>query len=259
MRARLVLIRDELAEIRLVASSLAFSTLLSIIPFLVIILAAFQYIGGLEELYPKVEAILFSYMREATGREVSHYLRSTLEQVDFKTLGISGAIVLLWSSTGLIRNIDYAFNRLWKHKIEVPFFRRLWMWWGILMAIPMGLAVFIGMRSIFLWNDRARSLEHQLVFSFWIWGFIFIMYKYIPAAKVRTLAALVSSMLVSLVLFVVQKTFLWLSAMAFSQNKIYGSLASAPIFLIWLLIIWYVVLIGVSFCAFLQQKLAKSS
>lgn len=259
MRQRLVLIRDELMEIRLVASSLAFSTLLSIIPFLVIVLAGFQYIGGLETLYPKVEAILFSYLREVTGREVTRYLRSTLEQVDFKTLGISGAIFLIWSSTGLIRNIDYAFNRLWKHKIEVPFFRRLWMWWGILMAIPVGLAIFIGMRSIFLWNDRARSLEHQFVFSLWIWGFIFLMYKYIPAAKVRALPALVSSMFVSLILFVVQKSFFWISVLVFSQNKIYGSLASAPIFLIWLLTMWYVVLIGVSFCAFLQQKFAKSS
>ncbi len=259
MRQRLILIRDELTEIRLVASSLAFSTLLSIIPFLVLVLAGFQYIGGLEELYPKVEAILFSYMREATGSAVSKYLRSTLEQVDFRTLGISGALLLLWSSTGLIRNIDYAFNRLWKHKIEVPFFRRLWMWWGILMAVPVGLALFIGVRSFFLWNDRVRTLEHQFVFSLWIWGFIFLMYKYIPAAKVRTLPAMISSMLVSLILFVVQKSFFWISASVFRQNKIYGSLASAPIFLIWLLLMWYVVLIGVSFCAFLQQKLAKSS
>ncbi len=259
MKQKIKIIQNELSEIRLVASSLAFSTLLSIIPFLVIILAGFQYIGGLEEFYPKVEAILFSYLKEATGATVSRYVKTTLDQVDFRTLGISGALLLLWTSTGLIKNIDFAFNRIWKVNINTSFFKRLWLYWGVLMAIPFGLALFIGTRSIFLINDGVRSFEHQFLFGIWSTFFIFAMYKFIPARPVNTLFAAVSALIVSLGLFVVQKSFLWVSLKVFKQNKIYGSLASFPIFLIWLLVIWYVVLIGVSLCAFLQHKFAKRS
>lgn len=250
---------EEFAEIRLVASSLAYSSLLSIIPFLIIVLAGFQYIGGLEEFYPKIEALLFSYLKEATGATASKYIRGTLEQVDFRTLGISGGILLAWASIGLLRNIDYAINRLWKINITTALYKRLWLYTAILVAVPIGLALFIGMRSLFFINVGIKSFEHQFLLSIWIWFFIFVLYKVIPRVKVNFVPALISSALTSLGLLVVQKSFLWISLKVFKQNKIYGSLASFPIFLIWLLVIWYVVLLGVVLCAFLQQNTFKRS
>ena len=45
---------DEFAEIRFAATSLAYSTLFSLIPFLVVVLAVFQAVGGLEKIYPEI-------------------------------------------------------------------------------------------------------------------------------------------------------------------------------------------------------------
>ena len=250
---------EELSEIRLVAQSLAFSTLLSIIPFLIIILAVFQYFGGLEEYYHKVEIVLFSNLKEATGSTVSKFLRTALEGVDFGALGVSGAIALIWTSTGLIRNIDYAFNRIWKIKIESSIYKRLLIHWLVLIAVPVALAMFVAAKSIFFTNEGRRSIEYQAAFALFLWLFIFVLYKIIPETKVNSWPAVIASAVSGFCILVVQKSFLWLSAIVFSHNQIYGSLASFPIFLIWLLIIWYVVLLGVSLCAFLQQKSFKRS
>ena len=48
---------EEFAEIRFAASSLAFSTLLSLIPFLIIVFSVLQSVGALETLYPQMENV----------------------------------------------------------------------------------------------------------------------------------------------------------------------------------------------------------
>lgn len=250
---------EEINDIRFAAASLAFSTLLSIIPFLIIVLAIFQSVGGLEEFYPKIENVLLSYLKEATGSTVTKYIKSSLQNVKASTLGISGGLFLIFTSLGLIRNIDFAFNKLWKIKISKPVYKRIWLHWIILLAAPITLAIFTGLKSISFFNDSAKAIEHQFLFSFWISLLLLMLYKMIPDVKVKWVPAAISAVLAAIALSVVQSSFLWLSLKVFKNNKIYGSLASFPIFLVWLLVIWYVVLTGVAFCAFLQQKMLKKA
>lgn len=248
---------DAFHDIRFAAASLAYSTLISLIPFIIIVLSVFQSVGGLEEYYPKTERIFLSYLRETTGYSVSKFVKTSLQNVDYKTLGITGAIALLWTSLGLIRNIDFAFNKIWGIKINKPIYKRIWLYWLIMVAVPLGLALFVGLKSMLFLNQSVRTTEHKLMLSIWTTVFIFTLYKVIPATKVNWLPAIISSLLAGIALFAVQKSFLWISLKVFTQNQIYGSLASFPIFLLWLLIVWYVVLAGVALCAFLQQKSAK--
>ncbi len=258
MRKHIPVVIEEFNEIRFIASSLAFSTLLSIIPFIIIVLAIFQSIGGLEEFYPKIERIFLSYLSEATGSSVSRYIKDSLKSADFKTLGISGAIFLIWASLGLIRNIDFAFNKIWKVKVLTPMYKRLWLYWVILLAIPLGLALFVGLKSVILLNQSVRTTEHKFLFAVWTTIFIFTLYKIIPAVKVRLVPCVIASVTAGMSLLAVQVSFLWVSAIVFRQNQLYGSLASFPIFLIWLLVVWYVILSGVKLCAFLQQNVLKT-
>lgn len=254
----LVRLFEEFNDIRFAAASLAFSTLLSIIPFLIIVLAVFQSIGGLEQFYPKIEGLLLSYMKEATGSTVTRYIKNALQNVNAKALGISGGLFLLWASLGLIRNIDFAFNKIWKVKMSKPVYKRILLHWLILLAAPITLAIFTGLKSISFFSN-VQNLEHQFLFSFSIALLLMSLYKAIPDVHVKILPAAVSAVLASIALSVVQSSFLWLSIRVFRNNQIYGSLASFPIFLVWLLVVWYVVLAGVAFCAFLQQKLYKKA
>lgn len=249
---------EEFNDIRFAASSLAFSTILSIIPFLIIILAVFQYIGGLEQFYPKIEFVLLSYLKEATGNTATKYIKASLENIDPGAIGISGILFLLWASLGLIRNIDFTINKIWKIKISKPMYKRMWLYWCILIAVPIGLAIFAGLKSINLLNDINRNIHPQFLFFIFSSVFLYSLYKVIPDTKVKAAPSLISAVAASLSLTVVQSSFLWFSVKVFKHNKIYGSLASLPIFLVWILTVWYVVLAGASFCAFLQQKSSKS-
>lgn len=252
-------IYDELTDIRFAASSLAFSTLLSIIPFLIIVLAVFQSVGGLEVLYPKLESALLSYMKEATGSTVTKYIKTSLQNVNSSTVGISGVLLLVITTLGLIRNIDVAFNKIWKIKITKPAYKRILLHWLILLAAPLPLAVLSAIKSISYLNDAGSGIENQLILFVWIASLLFLLYKVIPDIKVSSSAALSAALAASFALAGVQSSFLWLSLKVFKNNKIYGSLASFPIFLVWLLVVWYIVLAGVAICAFLQQKFPKKA
>lgn len=252
-------IYDEITDIRFAASSLAFSTLLSIIPFLIIVLAVFQSVGGLEMLYPKLEGLLLSYMKEATGSTVTKYIKSSLQSVNSGTVGISGVILLVITTLGLIRNIDVAFNKIWKLKITKPPYKRILLHWLILLMAPLPLAVLSAVKSISYLNNAGSNAGNQLILFIWIAALLFILYKVIPDIKVKTLTASISALIASFALAAVQSSFLWLSLKVFKNNKIYGSLASFPIFLVWLLVVWYVVLAGVALCAFLQQNWLKKA
>lgn len=252
-------LNEELTDIRFAASSLAFSTLLSIIPFLIIVLAIFQSIGGLEEFYPKIESVMLSYLKEATGSTVTKYIKTSLQNVKPSTLGISGGLLLLFASLGLIRNIDFAFNKIWKIKISKPLYKRIWLHWLILLAAPFTLAIFAGLQSTNFFNKATDAFEHQFLFSVWVAALLFILYITIPDIKVKHIPAAIAAALASLALSIVQNSFLWLSLKLFKNNKIYGSLVSFPIFLVWLLVVWYVVLTGVALTAFIQQKNFKKT
>jgi membrane protein len=248
---------EEFSDIRFAASSLAFSTLFALVPFLIVILAFFQAFGELEKLYPQVELFILTTLKTATGSTVTQYLKTTLSQVRAKTLGVTGLLFLFFSTFGLCRNIDIAFHKIWKIKIQKPFYSRMWLYSIFLICAPILLAIFIGLRSVNLINTVSQATEHKFLFSIWTALFLWALYSLIPSTKVNKIATLIPAVAVSIALSFVQGSFLWVSLKIFKQNKIYGSLASFPIFLLWLLVVWYILLCGVSLCAFLQQKIFK--
>ena len=152
---------------------------------------------------------------------------------------------------------NVAFHKVWKIKMRKNFYLRMWLYSLILMSIEILLAAFIGLRSVDYLRVLSQSVEHQFLLSVWLTFFLWVLYTIIPDIKVSKIASLISSVAASAALSVIQGSFLWVSLKLFKQNKIYGSLASFPIFLLWLLVVWYVVLCGVSLCAFLQQKIFK--
>ena len=91
-------ISNEFADIRFYSASLAFASLLSLIPFLIVLLALFQSVGVLEGIYPKIEGFIFEFMKEATGSTVTKYIRRTISNAQLKTIGISGVLFFIFSS-----------------------------------------------------------------------------------------------------------------------------------------------------------------
>jgi membrane protein len=246
---------DEFVEIRFAAASLAFSTLLSLIPFLIVVLAVFQSIGAMEQLYPQVEGVLFSFLKEATGNSVTSLIRNMIDKANAKPLGATGILLLIVTSLGLFRSIDIAFHRIWNLKLHKSVFKRMLLYSVIFTLILVALALYVGLHSVENLKVITEGIENNSMMSVWLTGFLLIIYKIIPDTKVSLIAAIIASGAAGLLLTIVQNSFFWIAVQIFRKNKIYGSLISFPIFLIWLFVVWCIVLAGVSLCAFLQKRL----
>jgi membrane protein len=241
-------------EIQLVAASLSFSTAIALVPFIAVVLATFQSIGGLEALYPKVEALLLKNMREAAGSDVSKFIRIFLKNINAGKLGTTGAVFLFITSLRLLHDMEVGINRVWNIPNTRPFYQRLIYHWAFILAIPVGLAIYVGFTSLEQFQFVHRVLPEGLTNGMLLIGSLFFTYKMVPNFVVNTKAAFLSALTTSLVLFVVHKSYSNLALQFFNYNKIYGSFAALPLLLFWILTMWYVILSGVALCASLQGR-----
>lgn len=241
-------------ELQLVAASLAFSTIIALVPFIAVVLATFQSIGGLEILYPKVEAFLLRNLREAAGSETTKFIRIFLKNINAGKVGTTGAIFLFLTSVRLLHDMEVGINRVWNRRTTRPFYKRLIYQWALILAIPVFLAIYVGFISLQQFEYVQRLIPVAVTNSFVMVGSLFLIYKMVPDLKVNSRAAFVSCLVASLALFVVHKTYSILALKVFNYNKIYGSFAAIPLLLLWTLTIWYVILGGVALCASLQKR-----
>lgn len=241
------------SDLRWVAGSLAFSTVLSLIPFLALTLALFQTFGGLEFLEPKVEALLLQYFQQAIGQEASQVLKKLLGRFQAKSIGLTSFVFLLFTSLRLLQDIQNGINRMWKPKFHCSFFRRVLVSWLLLVAITFALAAYTGLRSLDFLKPILKAQKGTLDFLVFSLG-LYLLYKYLPQSKVRWQSALAGAFVSGLGLVALQSSFAWITKTFFQLSKIYGSLATIPLVLTWVLLVWYMILAGAALAASLDKS-----
>lgn len=244
------------SEIRLVAGALAFSTVLALIPFLGLTLSIFQLIGGLEFLVPKIQGLFFRYFREALGNEVTQIIKITLIKINPKALGTTAATFLIVTSFRLLQDMEYGINRMWKAKPSRPHFNRLGIVSFLMLLIPLLLAVYAGIRSVDAFKPIFRS-NRDIVDGVVAISGLFLIFKILPEARVNSKKAFYGAAASGIGLIILEKSFAFFTKQFIGINKIYGSIATIPLFLIYILIVWYIILTGAAYVAYLHRGYEK--
>lgn len=241
------------SDLRWVAGSLAFSTVLALVPFLALTLTVFQLFGGLDFLVPKVQSLLLQYFQEAMGIEASNILKRIISQLKPKTLGLTSALFLLFASLRLLQDIEIGISRMWQIKLPRPLFRRILVPWLLFTAFTLLLAAYIGFRSLDFVQPVLKTGKGAFDFIVLCLG-LFLLYKYLPPVRVRALSALRAAAVAGVGVLALQSSFSILMKSFFFFSKIYGSLATIPLLLIWVLLLWYVILAGAALTAILDKS-----
>lgn len=242
------------ADVDLLASSLSFATALSLVPLLAVSLSVFTAYGGLESLMAKLEPFILQNLVEASGAQLSKSIRTSVSRVHSGALGLTGIVGLLFISTKLFHDMERAIQRVWKLKSDRSIFTKLTAYWLVMFLAPIAVAGMLGLLGskdlAFMFNTVSKK-----TFTFGLaFGTLLGVYKYVPTCYVNWRPAIVSAFLTASSLAIAQVSYGAITKTVLRQNKIYGSLASVPIFLIWLLVLWWIFLIGVALCAVLQER-----
>ena len=257
------LIRDWLrGEITVRAMSLAYTTLLSIVPLLVFSFAILKSLGARGDL-----KFIISQFFAPMGGAADQLTESVLQFVRnmrSDLLGAIGLIFLVYTVITTIQKVETSFNFLWRVDQPRSFLRRFTEYLAVMILGPILLAVALGLlasaeRSPFaLWVDGIEPLAWILsavgkILPYVIVTIIFtFMYVFIPNTKVQMRAALIGGITSGIVWALVGKVFTAFIVYASSLVAIYTGFAIVLTTLIWVYLSWLILLIGAQLAFYLQ-------
>jgi membrane protein len=242
------------ANLLLVASSLAYTTILSIIPMLAVSFAIFKAFGGLEKLYQTIEPFILSNLAEGSSEEAIAAMRRFLENVHASAVGIGGFIGLVLTSMSMLHSIEGAINTVWGAPMRRNYFQRIVTYWFFITLGPLAAAVGLGFvttsnlpLSQFVPDGTGILLLTIVFFT--------AVFKWVPNCDVHWPYAVGAATVTAIFLNLARVLYALYTSKAVSYNKIYGSLGAVPIFLLWIYIVWVIVLTGAALSAALQSRL----
>lgn len=238
------------------AAALTYSTLLAIVPILAVVFAiarGFGYNKYIEEWFKDVLASQPQAAETIVGF-VNSYLIHTQSGI---ILGI-GLLVMLWTVTILIRNIELAFNKIWQVKKPRSIFRTITDYMGMFFLAPI-IIVFTSGVSIFMATFANQTQEFELLAPMvrFLWdctpyilmsGVFIVLYIFMPNTRVKLKCAIGPGILAGVAMQGLQLFYIHSQIWVSSYNAIYGSFAALPLFMLWVQISWNICLFGAELC-----------
>lgn len=233
------------------AAALSFTSLLSLVPLLAVVLGFAAAFEVFEQWSLKLQQFILANLVTATGLQLQVYLEQFIGGVN--RLTITGIIFLIITALLLMMRIETSFNRIWRVPVERHLINKITMYWAVLTLGPLalGFAAALSAQPLFdlvgLEEGGIRTLRSVGIFALtWLaFGLIFLL---VPNCRVPVSYA-ASGALLSAILFSLAKGGFLIYVERASYNVIYGALAGIPIFLLWLYLVWVVILLGASLAA----------
>ena len=239
------------------ASSLAYTTLLSIVPMVTVMFGLFGSISVLSDFSEAIQNFVFANFVPEFGWTIQRYLADYSDKAS--KLTITGSMVLVVIAIMLMATIDNAFNRIWMVKKRRNPIGRLLVYWAVLTMGPILIGVGLATTSYFLslpvvadvdttYNLKARLLSWlpflttSIAFS--------LLYILIPNCFVSKKHAVIGGFICAILFELAKYGFgIYVREMP-SYENIYGAVAIIPLFLIWIYVSWMIVLFGahITFC-----------
>lgn len=234
-----------------VASALSFSSVLALVPLMTVVFSALSLFPVFKSKSGDIQDFIYRNFLPKLGDQIQIYLQEFSANAGQLTLW--GLVFLLITTLTLLATIEDAFNRIWKVKSGRPMGQRILVYWAMLTLGPIMIAISLSVSSYLLslsilqGQDVVLSLKSQLLrslpFILELLSFVFFYYS-VPNCEVRFKHAFIGGF-VAVVLFELAKFgFTQYLGNFNSYQRIYGTLAILPVFLIWIYLSWLVVLIG---------------
>lgn len=244
------------------ASALTFITLVSIVPVLAFAFSVGKGLGFHEHLREFFMNKVVSGIggEESSGaKQIVFVMERIFDYVDrtnFQTLGVIGIIILIYLVIRLLGNIENTFNDIWGVTVQRSIIRKLSDYLSIIIIFPLFvLLAATGTASLtshkflsFLGNLGSAGVLLKMLLKYvpylFLWIAFIAVYMVMPNTRVRFRSALVGGIIGGTSWQIAQWVYFHFQVSISRYNAIYSTVASLPIFLIWLQLSWMVLLFG---------------
>ena len=256
--------RESFLSIR--ATSLVYTTLLSLVPFLAVTFSVLKAFG----IHQQIEPIL-SQALDPLGEKGAEITTNIIQFVDNLKVGVLGAVGvagLFYTTYSLIEKIEEALNSIWRVEAGRPLARRITDYLSVVLVGPVFVFTAVGLtasaQSHWLVQRvlEIQPLGHLMValtsllpFFFMCMMFTFL-YKFIPNTPVNFSSAFVGGLTSGICWQLAGMAFAAFVASSGRYSAIYSSFAVLILFLIWLYVGWLIVLVGAQVAYYHQHPSA---
>ncbi len=258
-------LRERFSEDRLglTASSLTFTTIMALVPFVTVALAVFTAFpmfakvqGGLQQW------LVASLIPDNIARQVLGYLTQFAGKAS--QLGVVGLALLLVTALALILTIDHTLNSIWRVRKRRHFGQRVLVYWAAMTLGPLVLGVSLSATSYAISASKGlvgvmpggvQIVLDALQFVL-LAGGMAAMYHYVPNAHVKWRHAWAGGLFVAAGIELAKKSLAVYLGMVPTYSVMYGAFATVPILLIWIYVAWVIVLLGAVIAAYLPSLIS---
>ena len=237
------------------ASSLSWNTIFSIIPLLVILLYVFTTLPLFQEMYDKVQQLIFANLMPTQSKEIMEYINTFIQNSD--KLGMVGAFYVIFAAIMFFKNYDYIVNDIF----ELPsrgILKSIKTYLLLIILLPTMMGASFYLSSFiqrYLDKNEITSMIHlySIIPYTIIWSAFYIAYQLSANTRIKKRAAVISSFIASLIWYLSKSGFVFYVMHNKTYTSVYGSISTVLFFLLWIYISWAIFLHGLRFCYLLDK------
>jgi membrane protein len=255
-------LRDRLMGVDLnrTAASLAFTTLLGLVPLFTVAFAYVSQFPLFDRFQRALEGLLVHSFLPASGLAVRHYLNEFIAK-SAELKGVSIVFVVV-TAVLLVAQVETEINTIWGARAPRSLGRRVFIYVLGFTAGPVliGAAVYftnwaleqsVATTSI---GNEALGMLRAPVALLVDWVAFTLIYAFVPARHAPFRLALVGGALAALAFEVAKRGFTFYITHVQTYQLVYGALAALPLFLVWIYLSWVIVLVGAAITATLAES-----
>ena len=238
------------------AGALSYTSLLALVPLMAVMFGVISAFPVFDRWAGEVEDYIFANFVPAAGDVIHEYLTEFVG----RTAGLTGAgtAFLIATAILLMSTIEKSLNRIWRVRTQRRPANRLVIYWAVLTLGPLLVGASLALTSYLaalplLAPEVVRGLLQELVLKlapFLVALVAFtLVFIVVPNRRVRWHHALVGAALSALMFEIAKAGFVWYVTNFPTYERLYGALATIPLFFVWIYVSWVVVLLGASVSA----------
>ena len=239
------------------AAALTYTTLFAVVPLLTVSYAMLSAIPTFQGVGDTMQQWVFNNFVPATGEVVYDYMRDFTTHA--RALTSIGVVFLVVTSIMMMKNIEAAFNRIWRVTEPRKGVSSFLLYWAVLSLGPLLLGLGILLTSYItalpfytsatevVGRGRVLSVVPMLLSAV---AFT-LLYAAVPNCRVPVLNALIGGVLAAISFELAKRGFAFFVTQFPSYQLIYGAFAAVPLFLAWIFICWVIILLGAELTRYL--------
>jgi membrane protein len=238
-------------KLGLTAGSLTFTTLISLVPLLTVMLAVFTAFPMFSSFQSALEQY---FLKSLIPPNIAKPVLASLTQFAAKAnrLGVVGLVVLGVTALALMLTIDRTLNAIWRVQRPRPMAQRVLVYWAALTLGPLLLGGSLTLTSYAVSAGQGLFTKMPGNLATLLGGADIVLlglamaglFHYVPNTHVRWRHALLGGVFVSIGFAIAKSLLAWYVKKVPTYSTLYGAFATVPVFLVWVYLGWVIVLLG---------------